>query len=79
MKSPSIEKEGAIAEGNLSFLADLGYDKLGQNTINKIVESLNREHPNVGETQLYRSFPEKNSQNHKNKRFFLQRHDSWEV
>ena len=40
----------SIAQSNLSFLIDLGYDKLGQSTLEAVTESLNREHKWIGGT-----------------------------
>lgn len=40
----SIKNFDSIAESNLSFLIDLGYDKLGQSTLEKVNTALNREY-----------------------------------
>jgi hypothetical protein len=43
----------SIAKSNLSFLIDLGYDKIGQDTLDKVVASLNAEYQWVGNDTTY--------------------------
>ncbi len=44
----SMRNFDATAESNLSFLIDLGYDKLGQSTLERVVDVLNREYRWIG-------------------------------